>query len=66
MPLLAVVSPNKWVVANFKKTQLRDIRSNQPVKITIDAFPDHKFTGKVDSFSPASGAQFALLPPDNA
>ncbi|MDR3503945.1 MAG: HlyD family secretion protein [Legionella sp.] len=66
MPLLAVVSPNKWIVANFKETQLRDIRSNQPVKITIDAFPDHKFTGKVDSFSPASGAQFALLPPDNA
>lgn len=66
MPLLAIVSPKKWVVANFKETQLRDIRPNQPVKITIDAFPDHKFTGKVDSFAPASGAQFALLPPDNA
>lgn len=66
MPLLAVVSQDKWVVANFKETQLRDIRPNQPVKITIDAFPDHKFTGKVDSFAPASGAQFALLPPDNA
>jgi membrane fusion protein (multidrug efflux system) len=65
-PLLAVVSDNKWVVANYKETQLRDIRIGQRVKLTIDTFGDHVFTGRVDSFSPASGAAFALLPPDNA
>jgi membrane fusion protein (multidrug efflux system) len=65
-PLMAIVSPNIWVVANFKETQLQRIRSGQPVDIDIDAYPDHHFTGRVESFSPASGAQFALLPPENA
>lgn len=65
-PLLAVVSNNKWIVANFKETQLRDMRAGQQVKITIDVFGNHTFSGRVDSFSPASGGAFALLPPDNA
>ncbi|MBS1992669.1 MAG: HlyD family secretion protein [Cyanobacteria bacterium SZAS LIN-2] len=65
-PLMAIVSDEKWVVANYKETQLRDIRIGQEVKFTVDALGDHEFTGRVDSFSPASGAAFALLPPDNA
>jgi len=65
-PLLSVVSPQKWVIANFKETQLKRIHPGQPVAIEVDAYPGHHFTGHVDSFSPASGAQFALLPPENA
>ncbi|PZM80357.1 MAG: HlyD family secretion protein [Candidatus Melainabacteria bacterium] len=65
-PLLAIISDEKWVVANYKETQLRDIRVGQKVKFTVDALGDHEFAGRVDSFSPASGAAFALLPPDNA
>jgi membrane fusion protein (multidrug efflux system) len=64
--LLAVVSKDKWIVANFKETQLKDMRVGQIVKIGIDAFGGREFTGRVESFSPASGASFALLPPDNA
>jgi membrane fusion protein (multidrug efflux system) len=55
-----------WVVANFKETQFNDLRIGQKAIITVDAFPDHDFEAKVTSFSPATGAQFALLPPDNA
>ncbi len=64
--LMSVVSDEKWVVANFKETQLEKMRVGQKVDITIDAFPAKHFQGKVDSIAPASGAQFALLPPDNA
>lgn len=55
-----------WVVANFKETQFNDLRIGQKVIITVDAFPGHDFEAKLTSFSPATGAQFALLPPDNA
>jgi membrane fusion protein, multidrug efflux system len=65
-PLMAVVDTDYWVVANFKETQLGKMRSKQPVEVKLDAFPSHPFTGYVDSVSPASGAQFSLLPPDNA
>jgi membrane fusion protein (multidrug efflux system) len=64
--LLAVVEEKPWVSANFKETQLENIRPGQPVQIHIDAFPHRAFYGKVQSISPASGAQFALLPPENA
>lgn len=64
--LMSLVQPTPWIVANFKETQLEDMRPGQLVDIKIDAFPHHRFTGKVDSLSPASGADFALLPPDNA
>ena len=60
------MSEEKWIVANFKETQLRDIRVGQLAKVKIDTFGDHDFVGRVDSLSPASGAAFALLPPDNA
>jgi membrane fusion protein, multidrug efflux system len=65
-PLMAVVDNDYWVVANFKETQLDKVRAKQPVEVKLDAFPSHPFRGHVDSISPASGAQFSLLPPDNA
>lgn len=65
-PLMAIVSNDYWVTANFKETQIAKMQPGQPVEITLDAFPNHHFAGRVDSFSPASGSQFALLPPDNA
>ena len=64
--LLAVVDPDLWVVANFKETQLAKMRAGQKVRMTIDAIPGHVFLGRVDSFAPASGNQFALLPADNS
>jgi membrane fusion protein (multidrug efflux system) len=64
--LFAVVDNDCWITANFKETQLKDMTAGQPVEITIDAIGSHVFKGRVDSVSPASGAQFALLPPDNA
>lgn len=63
--LMAVVE-DVWVVANFKETQLGDMRPGQQAEITIDAIPGKTFRGVVDSWSPGSGSTFALLPPDNA
>ena len=62
----AIVEDNVWLVANFKETQLAELRQGQEVKVVIDAMPNQPLIGKLDSFSPASGAQFALLPADNA
>ncbi len=64
--LLSIVSDEKWVMANFKETDLHGMRPGQPVDVKVDAIPDKVFHGKVESISPASGAQFSLLPPDNA
>ncbi len=64
--LLDVVEPDMWVVANFKETQLAHMHRGEPVTIAIDSIPDKVFTGTVDSFSPATGNQFALLPADNS
>jgi membrane fusion protein, multidrug efflux system len=64
--LLALVPRNFWVVANFKETQIPALRIGDSVTISIDAIPGTEFKGRVESLSPASGAQFALLPPDNA
>ncbi|MGO4714225.1 HlyD family secretion protein [Bradyrhizobium sp. 2TAF24] len=65
--LMAVVPRHAaYVVANFKETQLTHVRDGQPVEIRIDSFPDLRLKGHVDSLSPASGLEFALLPPDNA
>ncbi len=61
-----VPDENPWVVANFKETQLAKMRAGQKVSIHIDAFPGHDFEAKLTSFSPATGARFSLLPPDNA
>lgn len=65
-PLMVVVDNDYWVVANFKETQLANMKARQPVEVKLDAIPSHVFRGYVDSISPASGAQFSLLPPDNA
>lgn len=64
--LLAVVSQDTWVVANFKENQLSQMRAGQPVEIKIDAIHGQSFRGRVNSFSPGTGAKFTLLPPDNA
>lgn len=61
-----VLNNDKWVVANFKETQVSKMVEGQHVSIKVDAFPKHEFNAKLTSFSPATGARFALLPPDNA
>ena len=58
--------PDVYVIANYKETQLTRVRPGQPVEITVDSFPDQTLHGRVERISPASGSQFALLPPDNA
>ncbi len=66
-PLLAIVPIQQiWVTANYKETQITDIQPGQSVHITLDSFPGYELTGQVLSFAPATGAQFSLLPPDNA
>ncbi|WP_322111186.1 HlyD family secretion protein [Tistlia consotensis] len=65
--LMAVVPLHAvYVIANFKETQLTDVRAGQPVRIAVDGFPGTELRGHVDSLSPGSGLEFALLPPDNA
>ncbi|MYM82168.1 HlyD family efflux transporter periplasmic adaptor subunit [Duganella sp. FT50W] len=64
--LAAIVQDNVWLTANFKETQLAGLKQGQPVHVSVDALPGHELIGTVDSFAPASGAQFALLPADNA
>lgn len=66
-PLMAVTDVNQvWVVANYKETELNDIRIGQKVDVNIDAYPDKTFRGKVESIAGATGAKYALLPPENA
>ncbi|MBE9180703.1 HlyD family secretion protein [Oculatella sp. LEGE 06141] len=65
-PLMAIVGEAPWITANFKETQVARMHPGEAVEIHIDAFPSHPFMGQVESLSPASGAQFSLLPPDNA
>ena len=64
--LMSIVSDEKWVVANFKETQIGKMRVGQQVDIKVDALSGKKFLGHVQSISPASGADFSMLPPDNA
>ncbi|HEU5246029.1 MAG TPA: HlyD family secretion protein [Candidatus Udaeobacter sp.] len=64
--LMSLVPPRVWVIANFKETQLRNMRPRQPVQIKIDAYPDHPLHGHIDSIQAGSGAAFTLLPPENA
>ena len=58
--------PKVYVIANYKETQLTHVAPGQPVDITVDSFPREKLRGKVERIAPATGAQVALLPPDNA
>jgi membrane fusion protein, multidrug efflux system len=65
--LMAVVPTNAiYIIANYKETQLTDVRPGQPVTVDVDMFPGTTVKGHVDSIAPASGQEFALLPPDNA
>jgi membrane fusion protein (multidrug efflux system) len=65
--LLSLVPlPRVYVTANFKETQLTRMRPGQRAEVSVDAYPGHAITGRIDSFAPASGAEFSLLPPDNA
>ena len=64
--LFALVPRYVWVTANFKETQLTDMRPGDSVEVHIDAYPQHNFKAKVDSLQDGSGARFSLLPPENA
>lgn len=64
--LTALVGDDVWVTANFKETQLEGMKPGQAVDIEIDAYPKHKFHGKVDSIQSGTGARFSLFPPENA
>jgi membrane fusion protein (multidrug efflux system) len=64
--VLSLVQSEVWVQANYKETQVRHLRAGDRAEIRVDAFPGVIFKGKVEHVSPASGSQFALLPPDNA
>jgi membrane fusion protein, multidrug efflux system len=64
--LMALVPPRVWVTANFKETQLRNMRPGQPATISVDAYPGLKLRGHIDSIQAGSGAAFSLLPPENA
>jgi len=64
--VISLVQSDVWVQANYKETQVRHILPGNPAEITVDALPGVIFHGKVQQVSPASGSQFALLPPDNA
>ena len=65
-PLMAIVPRDVYVTANLKETQLTRIRRGQPVTIKVDAYPDLKLTGRIDSVEPASGQTFSTLPAQNA
>jgi len=64
--LMAIVTDRLWVVANFKETQLRDMKPGQPVDIRIDAYPQYRLKGEVNSIQTGTGARFSLLPAENA
>src|ERR1700739_1073780 len=64
--MIDLVQQDVWVQANFKETQLSNMRVGDSADVRVDTFPNRVFHGKVEQLSPASGSQFALLPPDNA
>jgi membrane fusion protein (multidrug efflux system) len=65
-PVFMMTGLKFWVQANFKENQLRYMREGQPATIEIDAYPDHELKGRVESFSPGTGASFSILPAENA
>jgi membrane fusion protein, multidrug efflux system len=66
-PFLAIVPlDTTWVVANFKETQLKDMRAGHPTLLQVDAYPDHPFRGVIDSIAAGTGGRFSILPPENA
>ena len=65
-PLFSIVPDKRWVVANFKETQLEKMQKGMDVDIKIDTYPDHVFKGKIDSIQRSSGAKSSMFPPENA
>ncbi len=65
-PVVSIVPNQVWITANFKESQLTDMRPGQSVDIRVDAYPDETFHGRVDSIQAGTGAAFSLLPPENA
>lgn len=65
-PMFAIVPEKVWIVANFKETQLTNMKAGQKVAIKVDTYPGKKFKGKVDSIQRATGAKASLFPPENA
>ncbi len=65
-PLMAVVPGDVWVTANFKESQIGNIRTGESVELSVDAYPDKVFKGHVDSIQAGTGARFSLIPPENA
>jgi membrane fusion protein (multidrug efflux system) len=66
-PLMALIPlENVWITANFKETQLKNMRPGQKATVKVDAYGGRTFDGHVDSIAPATGARFSLLPPENA
>lgn len=65
--IMAIVSEKQlWITANFKETEITDIQPGQPVSIQVDSYPGHTWQGEVESISQATGAEFSILPPQNA
>ncbi len=64
--LMAIVPRQYWVIANFKEIELTHMRVGQPVEVVVDAYPDRKFKGHVESIQSGAGARFSLFPPENA
>ncbi|MCL5878608.1 MAG: HlyD family secretion protein, partial [Deltaproteobacteria bacterium] len=64
--LMAVVSSDMWIVANYKETKLKNVQPGQKVKIQIDAYPGKTFKGRVNSIQRGTGAAFSMFPPENA
>ena len=65
-PLLAIVPTDKWIIANFKEIQLKNMRIGQPAEVHVDAFPDKVFRANIQSLQAGTGSRFELLPPENA
>jgi membrane fusion protein (multidrug efflux system) len=66
-PMMTIIPLEQvWITANFKETQLENMRPGQKVAVDVDAYGSQRFSGKVDTIAPATGARFSLLPPENA
>ncbi len=64
--LCTIVSPDVWITANFKETQLTHMHAGQEVEIEVDAYPGRMFKGTIESIQAGTGARFSLMPPENA
>ena len=65
-PLMAIVAPAVWITANFKETEIADLKPGQSADVTLDAYPDLHLQGRLESLQRASGQAFSLLPAENA